>query len=455
MPDFYILLHLQFMKKYLYIILVTITGIFLAVIFIFSKKPKVTTPKFKERTGSTALSGEWLNTKQAIESLLKDIELNPENYKAKLELSQAYIQEARITGDHGYYDGAALELLDDVIKHEPKNFDALCCKATVLLSQHHFAEGLVVAQQALPLNPNNAFIYGLMCDAYVELGNYKEAVAMSDKMISIRPDIRSYSRISYLREIHGDLPGAIQAAKLAVASGYPGLEQSEWARMILAHLYENTGQLDSAEIQYQLALAERPDYPFAIAGLSNIAKLKGNYKKAIAGYEKAKAMIIEYSFVDELTDLYALNHETEKAKKSAEDVIKQLSPLSDVDESTTGHGHYADKELAYAYIKITDYDNALKHALIEYERRPDNIDVCEAVAWAYYKKGNYKEANSYISKALKTNSQNPNLLCRAGLIKLKNGDKVNGELLINKAFQTNPYLDIELKNEAQLLFPIL
>lgn len=437
------------MRKYLYIILVSVSAVFLGMILIFSKKPKKAIPSFKERTGAIALSGEWLNTKQAIEALLKDIELNPENYKAKLQLSQAYIQEARITGDHGYYDAAALELLDDVIKNEPKNFDALCCKATVLLSQHHFTEGLMVAQQAVPINPNSAFIYGLMCDAYVETGNYTEAVKMCDKMISIRPDMRSYARVSYLREIHGDLNGSIFAAKLAVAAGYPGLEQSEWTRMILAHLYEQKGQLDSAEIQYKMALAERPDYAFAIAGLSNIAKQKGNYKVAIAGYEKAKKMIIEYSFADELTDLYKLNNENEKAKASAEEVIALLSPIADVDEGESGHGHYADKELAYAYLKVPDTDKALKHALLEYERRPDNIDVCETLAWVYYKKGDFAEANRLIDKAMRTHSQNPTLLCHAGLIKIKTGQKTIGDDLINKAFKINPYLDIELKREVK------
>lgn len=437
------------MRKNLYLILFGVTAVLLGCIFIFSKKPVQQIPTFKERKGSIAMGGEWLNTKQAIEGLLKNIELNPEDYKSKLNLSQAYIQEARITGDHAYYDQAALELLDDVIKNEPKNFDALCCKATVLLSQHHFSEGLAVAQQAQPLNPNSAFIYGLLCDAYVELGKYKDAVTACDKMISIRPDARSYARVSYLREIHGDLPGAIEAAKLAVAAGYPGLEQSEWTRMILAHLYEHTGSLDSAEMQYNMALAERPDYAFAIAGMGNIAKLKKNYGAAIANYQKAKGMINDYSFADELTDLYLLNNQADKAKTSSQEVIAMLSPMAGADESSSAHGHYADKELAYAYLKVPDTDKALEHAMIEYERRPDNIDVCETVAWVNYKKGNYAEANKMIDKALRTNCKNPSLLCRAGLIKLKAGQPGPGMQLIKQARETNPYLDPELQQEAK------
>jgi tetratricopeptide (TPR) repeat protein len=437
------------MRKYLYIILVTATLVLFSFILVFAKKPKKNIAGFKERTGSIALSAEWLDTKKAIEGLLAAINANPENYKAKLSLAQAYIQEARVTGNHGYYDKAALDLLDDVLQNEPKNFDALCCKATVLLSQHHFSDALIVANKALPLNPNSAFIYGLMCDANVELGNYPEAVKMCDKMISVRPDIRSYARVSYLREIHGDLPGAIEACKLAVAAGYPGLEQSEWTRMILAHLYENTGHIDSAEYQYRTALNDRPSYAFAIAGLGRIEKAKGNYKLAIACYEKAKKDIVEYSFSDELTDLYVLNNETEKSKQSAQEVVDMLSPLANANESSSSHGHYADKELAYAYLKLNDPENALKHAMLEYDRRPDNIDVCEAVAWVNYVKGNYVQANTMINKALRTNCQNPVLLCHAGLIKIKAGEKEKGIKLITKALSNNPFIsDITLKKEA-------
>ncbi len=437
------------MRKYLYTILVGFTGILLLCIFLFAKSPSKKTVGLKNRTGAIALGGEWVGTKKTIESLLGEIEVNPTNYTAKLNLAKGYIQEARITGDHAYYDGAALVLLEDVIKNEPENFDALCCKATVLLSQHHFSDALVVAKQALPINPNNAFIYGLMCDAYVELGQYNQAVLMADKMINIRPDIRSYLRVSYLREIHGDLKGAIQASKLAVDAGFPGLEETAWARMILAHLYEMTGHIDTAEFQYRSALNERPEYAFAIAGLGNVEKVKGNYKKAIYYYKKAEKSIIEFSFSDELTDLYRLNKDPKNGYKSAFAVIAMLSPLSTDEESSSSHGHYADKELAYAYLKVNNTEKALKHALAEYIRRPKNNDVCETVAWVYYKQKNYRKANTFITKSLRTHCKNPELLCRAGLIKIKAGKTAEGKLLLKQAFSTNPViLDKKLKHEA-------
>lgn len=437
------------MRKYIYIILVSTTGLLFFSILLFSKKTIKSPPAFRERSGSISLSAEWLNTKQAIKGLLTAIELNPDDNKSKLALAQAYIEEARITGDHAYYDKASLTLLNEVLDAEPNNFEALCCKATVLLSQHHFSEGLTLAREAQTLNANSAFVYGLMCDAYVELGQYSKAVEMTDKMVSLRPDIRSYSRISYLREIHGDYKGAIEAAKLAVSAGYPGLEQSEFARMILAHLYECTGSLDSAGIQYQLALLERPQYAFAISGLGRIEKAKGNYEQAIAHFEKAKKLMTEYSFTDELTELYQLNNQPTKAIAASKEVINMLGAGSE-DESNSSHGHYADRELAYAYLKLNDTENAMKHAQLEYNRRPENIDVCETMAWVSYKSGKYADANKFITTALRTNSVNPILLSRAGLIKIKSGEATKGIQLIQRAFQTDPFMtDISLKREAE------
>jgi tetratricopeptide (TPR) repeat protein len=278
-------------------------------------------------------------------------------------------------------------------------------------------------------------------------GNYDEAVRMADKMVSVRPDIRSYSRVSYLREIYGDVEGAKQAIKLAIGAGYPGLEQTEWTRCILGHLYETTGELDSAEYVYQVALGERPDYAYAIAGIGRIAKARGNYKDAIFYFEKAKKTMIDFSFSDELIDLYRLDKQTGEADKNAKELIAMLGPASDV-EGENGHGHYADKELAYAYLKINDPDNALKHALLEYQRRPANIDVSETLAWVKYKKGDYSEANTLINIALRTHSKNPVLLTHAGLIKIKAGETEKGMALIKTAVEANPFMDLALRQEA-------
>jgi len=403
----------------------------------------------KARQGILANTSEWTKTKETVAKLMQKIQEKPEDPEPRVQLAQAYMQEARVTGDHQYYDMAALRLLNSVLKKDPNQFEALCFKSMVLLSQHHFSEGLEMADKAVSINSYNAFVYGLVIDGNVELGNYDEAVKNSDKMVSIRPDLSSYSRISYLREIYGDNEGAIEAMKMAVSAGFPGLEQTSWCRTQLGKLYENKGDLENAKLQYEIALSQRPDYAYAYAGEARIEKYNKNYKQAISDIKKAQSLVNDYGFYDELSELYKLNGETDKAKQTAEELIKKLSKDAETGNSDDQIGHYADKELAYAYLKTGNNDKALEHALIEYNRRPNNIDVNEALAWVNYKMGNVKDADKYISVALKTNSQNPTLLCQAGIIKSKNGDKEKGNLLIKKGISLDPYLSQELSNEMK------
>lgn len=423
-------------------------GLLAAAIFVF-KKPAPRTPQLKERHGDLAAGGEWLNTKAAIEGLLAKLRADPNDQKSRLLLAQAYMQEARVTGDHPYYDGAATELLDEVLKAEPENFEALCCKSSLCLTQHHFAQGLALAEQAVKLNPNSGFVYGLLTDANVEMGHYEEAIKMADKMNALRPELASYARASYLREIYGDVPGAIEAMDMAAKAGYIGLEQTEWTRVALGHLYEISGDTAHARAHYQMALLARPGYAYALAGLGRIAAAHKDYAKAIKLYQQARVTVKDYAFSDELTDLYRLNGQPAEADKMAKESIEMLASAAEEADDNEQMGHYADRELAYAYVKTNELDKALEHAKIEYERRPDNIDVNETMAWVHYKRGEFAEAQKYMQVARRTGSKNSVLLCRAGLILSKLGKTAEGQALIENSLRTAPYLNPEVEAEGK------
>ena len=421
-----------------------------AAIFYF-KKPELQTPGLQARHGSLALGGEWVNTKAAVEGLLAKLRANPKDQKSRLLLAQAYMQEARVTGNHPYYDGASMVLLDEVLQVEPENFEALCCKASLCLTQHHFAQGLGIAEQAQKINPNSGYVYGLLTDANVEMGHYDEAVKMADKMNTLRPDLPAYARVSYLREIYGNVPGAIEAMNMAAKAGYTGLEQTEWTRVALGHLYEVSGDTASARGYYLMSLAARPGYAYALAGLGRMAAARKDYPTAIKYYQQARITVKDYAFADELTDLYRLNGQADESKKMADESIDMLANAAKQADDNEQMGHYADRELAYAYLKTNELDKALEHAKIEYARRPDNIDVNETMAWVLYKRGAFAEAQKYMQVARRTGSQNPVLLCRAGLILTKLGKTAEGPALIEKSLKTAPYLDAEVEAEGKKL----
>ena len=402
-----------------------------------------------DRKGSAVETGEFKAVLARSEALIKKIKTKPDDNKANLALASLYVQEARASGNYMYYDQAALKYVNAVLKKDPQNFEALSMKALLMLSQHHFAEGLQIAEAAKTINPYNAFIYGLIIDGNVEMGNYAAAVENADKMVSIRPDIRSYSRISYLREIYGDYPGAIEAMKMAIEAGVPGDEGTEWSRIQLARLYENTGDLKNAEMHYTIALQNRPAYAYAYAGLARIATAGSDFKTAAHYYLQADSLVNDYSIKEELADVYKAMGAGEPAAQLANSIIKGMNDAAAKEKKDDSSGHYSDREMAYAYLKIKQYDKALEHALLEYNRRPENIDVNETLAWVYYSEGDYAKALPYAKAALKTNSQNPVLLCRMGLIYFKNGDKATATVLLKNGLKKNPNINMELKKESQ------
>ncbi|MBA2561501.1 MAG: tetratricopeptide repeat protein [Chitinophagaceae bacterium] len=436
-------------KKIIYFITVILFVVAIVFIFIrFKNKEKQTASyELKERNGALAKSQEYIKTRSRAARLKMTLQENPDDDKSALALAAIYIQEARITGDHMYYDMAAMHHVNNILKKDSNNFEALTYKALVYLSQHHFEEGRIVAEKAKSIIPFNAFIYGILVDANIEMGDYKRAVEYSDSMVSIRPDIRSYSRISYLRELHGDYPGAIEAMNMAVKAGLQGDEGTAWARVQLGHLYENTGDLKSAEMHYTIALDERPNYAYALAGLARVASANKDYSKAINYYLQADSLVSDYMFKEELVDVYRLAGQNDKAESLAKIVIDGMNKHAKtgvVDDI----GHYADKELAYAYLKIKNHDKALTHALAEYNRRPKNIDVNETVAWVYYNQNNPDKAMPYIKEALKTDSKNPTLLCHAGLIYAKAGERDVARSLLQEALKNNPNIGHDLRRES-------
>lgn len=439
-------------KKFLYPAVVSVFAVLLCIIiYSYTNKKNaeaVASYELLPRKAVLAQDPAWPGIQANAQKYLNALKQNDIDSRAMLQLGNIFIGEARVTGNYTYYDKAALAYVNRVLDLDSANFEALVLKSLLYLSQHHFTDGLNIALKAKNQNPYNAYVYGLLTDAYVETGMYDSAVASAQKMVDTRPDIRSYSRVSYLREIYGDYPGAIEAMQDAVNAGVPGDESTEWARIHLGQLYENTGDIKNAEMQYMFALEQRPGYAYANAGLGRIALANKKYDEAVQYFSKASDAVADDGLKEQLATAYRLQGNTAKANSLMKEVIDDMNASSNDAQKDENIGHYVDRELAYAYIITKDYDKALEHALLEYNRRPGNIDVNECAAWAYYYKGDYTKALSYIKTAMQTNSKNPTLLCRAGLIYAKAGDMAKAKELLQAALQNNPNIDSGLMNDA-------
>lgn len=399
-------------------------------------------PELKPRPAGLA-DAEFEKIKGRFDILRNKVGADSNATEAYVGLAQIYMHEARVTGDHPYYFPAAERTLDEALRRKPDDLAALISKGSVLLSLHHFAEALQVGERARTLAPSTAVVYGILCDANVELGRYKEAVEAADMMASIRPDLRSYSRVSYLREIHGDDTGAISAMKMAVSAGAPGLEETEWARYMLGMLRMRSGDVTGAEREFLMALAERPGYPFALSGVARVRAAQGRNDEALALLDSAMRFIPEFSFVEMKADIYRATG----ANRQADSLITVVEGMLAEDEAA---GHLADKEFALLYanhnIKSAEAENRARKELAA---RPDNIEAQHAYALTLLRAGDAAGAREYLAKALRMGTKDPVVIAHAGLAEAKLGNKDVARTQLRRALSIDPYLSPLLLAEVR------
>ncbi len=338
--------------------------------------------------------------------------------------------------------GQAEMAFNEALKRDSQNVDALVGQGILALARHDFEGALGWVEQARAMNPYRAQILGVIVDAQVELGRYEEAMASAQAMDSLRPGLTSYSRISYLRELHGDTAGAIAAMERAVSSGVPTAEGALWARVQLGNLYFNSGDLAQAEQTYRHTLFFDPNYIYAQAALGRVAAARGRYDEAISLYQPIVQRLPLPEFVIQLGELYEVTGGIEQAEQQYELVraIQQLNAASGVD---------VDLELA-----LFDADRgmnpmaALEKARAAYSRRP-HIYAADVLAWTLYLNGRYDEPWIYSQEALRLGTQDALLHYHAGIIAQALGEETAARQHLQQALEINPYFSIMYAPQAR------
>ena len=84
-------------------------------------------------------------------------------------------QQARVSGNPALYPRAERELRR-ALRLDPRSAEALRGLAALAASRHRFGESLALAKRAKALEPHVAAVYGLIGDANLELGRYREGL---------------------------------------------------------------------------------------------------------------------------------------------------------------------------------------------------------------------------------------------------------------------------------------
>ena len=351
------------------------------------------------------------------------------------------MDRARDTGDGSHYD-VAQTALDGLRRADPGNYEAIRMQAWILTGRHRFAAALGVIRHAVAKRPYDSWNYGVMVDALVELGRYREAVQAAQKMVDLRPSVGAYSRISYLRWLHGDPEGADEMMRLAIDTAPAGSIEAAWTNTQLGNLQFDRGMLGAAEQVYRGVLSTSPHYVHALAGVARVQAARGRFSEAIATYRESLAQQEIIANRIALGDVYAASGDSVAATAEYRRVERDFAAHAENPETRLQQGMF-----------WADHGMRPKQALRLAEQDiadADDIQAWDAAAWARYRNGRYREAWQAERRALRLGTKDAKLLYHAGMIRLRLGDTAEAQRYLGQALETNRYFSLLGAKEARV-----
>jgi tetratricopeptide (TPR) repeat protein len=342
-------------------------------------------------------------------------------------LGNGFAQRARDTGDASYYARAEAAYRGS-LRLAPNDLAATIGLGSVALSRHEFRRGLVLGRRAVALSPSTAAGYGVVGDALIELGRYETAFATFDRMVALKPSVSSYARVSYARELLGDVPGAARAMRLAVESAVGEPEPLAWSLTQLGKLYWSSGHLAAASRDYRAALRAHPRYPAALNALALVEAARGRQSSAIAYARRAAEILPLPQYVSTLGDLlhgsaarrqYALVGAIARLERSQGVNVDLEIALFDVD-------HRIDLRRTVALARLA-------------QRERPSIDGDDVLAWALARAGRCEEALKYSKLALRLGTRDAAKFFHRGVIERCLGHGASARTWFARVHATNPY----------------
>jgi len=325
-------------------------------------------------------------------------------------LAMAYVQRANETADASFY-GKAEAALQQCFRLEPQLYEGMKTEVLIELGRHEYAKALESATELNRKTPDDVAVYGYLVDADVALGNYKDAVTAAQWMLDLRPgNIPGLSHAGLLRELHGNLAGALDILGMAYGS-LPTAAVDDRAAMLarIAHLNLLMGDLAKAE---KLAGQALEIFPGAHAALAELARVRVAEKRnddAVKLLDQLCAVAPRGEYLYARAEALELAGRSDEAQKAFADFERKAV-------AETNRADNSNHELAAYYADHAHQPaKALEVASRELERRKD-VFTLDSYAWALAAGGDYEAANAQMQRTLQIGVKDPAILAHAAFV---------------------------------------
>jgi tetratricopeptide (TPR) repeat protein len=368
-------------------------------------------------------------TAQRIEDLQAQVQEAPSDPDGYSQLGLAYLQQVRETGDPTFYPRAE-GTFEQALRLDPRNFTATSGLGSLALARHDFSLALALGEQAARISPGVARNYGVIADAQIELGRYGAAERTLQHYVDVKPELSSYSRVSYFRELHGDLAGALAAMRLAVSAGGGTAENVGYVQALVGKLHLDAGDYAAAERAYRAALATDPGFPQAVAGLARVEAARADYAAAI---QRLRMLVQRLP----LPEYVIARGETEQAAGMDGAARRDYQLVGAETRLLQANGVNTDAELALFEADHGDPAQAVDLAARAWAVAP-SVRSADAYSWALSSAGRDREALAMSTRAMRLGSRDPSFLYHAGMIALRAGQPERAKAFLSRLVEQSP-----------------
>lgn len=422
-------------------VVTAVTGLAVA---LFAVSTVVAPPRGAEEPALTA--GRTSVEATSISGLQERLDRVPEDHIAWSALGSAYVNEAVATADPAYYSKADAALQRSLEIRPEGNDAAVTGQAALAASQHEFTTALELARDAQELNPYSTANQAVLVDALVELGRYEEAERELQQMMDLKPSVPALMRVSYFRELHGDIEGARAALEQAGAFAFQSADTAQISHF-LGELAFSSGDITAALRHYDHGLQEVPQDPALLAGRAEARVAAGQLAEGLEDYRVSISMLPEPAHIGEYAAaLTAAGRSEEAAEQEAliRPAFRQLQ--------TTGSN--VDLELAMYEADAGNGDAAVETALRERDRR-SSVHTEDALGWALHVAGDDERALAHAEAAERLSDTNAAFAFHRGIIEHELGMKAEARQSLERALRLNPHFSAQRAEEARQILKTL
>lgn len=317
------------------------------------------------------------------------------------------------------------EILEGLLKGEPKNAHALHLLGLVFYQMQRIADGLQLIDQAIEVAPDVAFFYSNKTEMLRQQGRFVEAVAAGHRAIEIDPMLASS---------HSNLGVALydlkeyEAAKLhheRALSLDPALLQSLNNLGSIARAQKN--RVDAVDC-YERALKINPNYVESISNLGAVLVESDRAQEAYLILEKGLALAPQSAEL--LCNLGLASFKTEKLDYAMALLQRSLELKPGYPEALTGLAAVLNE-----LDRLVESEGLLLQAL---KLDPLKVDAYCQLGALYTEQGKPQEAKNAFDKVLSLDPESTEALVGLGNLCLEAGNLDDAENFLRKAIAIDP-----------------